>query len=159
MAGKKESVASKVEKLAIPIAQRLGLEIWDIEYVREGASWYLRIFIDKEGGVSIDDCENFSRAIDGPLDEADPIDRQYCLEVSSPGIERELKYDRHFASQMGKAVRVRLIRPGEGGIRELEGRLTGFDGAVITIEGGEGPVSVKKSDTAYVRLSDTEDFA
>jgi ribosome maturation factor RimP len=158
MASNKGTVAAQVEKLAQPIAERLGLELWDVEFVKEGASWFLRIFIDKQGGVSLNDCEAFSHAIDGPLDEADPIEQQYYLEVSSPGIERELRRDRHFESSVGQAVKMRLIRPDENGVRELAGRLVGFDGSLITIDNGEGLISVKRSETAFVRLSDTEDF-
>ena len=158
MASNKVSVVAQVETIAQPIAQQLGLKLWDIEFVKEGASWFLRFFIDKEGGVSLDDCEAFSHAIDGPLDEADPIDQQYYLEVSSPGIERELKRDWHFQSELGKAVHIRLIRPFENGSRELTGNLMSFDGSVIVIETGEGNLPVKQSDTAFVRLADTEDL-
>lgn len=158
MASNKVPVAAQVESIAQPIAQQLGLKLWDIEFVKEGASWFLRIFIDKEGGVSLNDCENFSHAIDGPLDEADPIEQQYYLEVSSPGIERELKRDWHFQFELGKAIRIRLIRPMENGLRELTGNLVSFDGSVIVIETGEGNLSINQSDTAFVRLADTEDL-
>jgi ribosome maturation factor RimP len=87
---KKGGVAETVRKLVLPYAETLGLSVWDVRYVREGGAWYLRIFIDKEGGVGIEDCEKLSRAIDKPLDELDPIKESYCLEVSSPGINREL---------------------------------------------------------------------
>ena len=91
MAGKnKKSTVEVVYELAKPIADSLGLNIWDIRFLKEGAGWYLRIFIDKPEGVTIEDCENMSRAIDEPLDKADPIDQNYCLEVCSPGLEREL---------------------------------------------------------------------
>lgn len=154
MAANKGSVVAQVEKLAQPIAQSLGLELWDIEYVKEGASWFLRIFIDKEGGVSIDDCEAMSRAIDGPLDDADPVDQQYYLEVSSPGIERELRRDRHFELMTGHEVRIRLIRPDDRGNRELEGELISYEDSVITIDDGEGLISVKRQDAAFVKLND-----
>ena len=84
------NTVSKVAALAKPIAEELGLSLWDVRFVKEGAQYYLRIFIDKEGGVSVDDCERMSRAIDKPLDELDPIEQSYILEVCSPGIEREL---------------------------------------------------------------------
>ena len=91
MAGKnKKSTVEVVYELAKPIADSLGLNIWDIRFLKEGAGWYLRIFIDKPEGITIEDCENMSRAIDEPLDKADPIDQNYCLEVCSPGLEREL---------------------------------------------------------------------
>ena len=85
MASGKGGVVPRVERIAEPIARGLGLHIWDIEFVKEGASWFLRFYIDRDGGVTIDDCENFSRAMDGPLDEADPIPQPYYMEVSSPG--------------------------------------------------------------------------
>ena len=154
MAANKGSVVAQVEKLAQPIASELGLELWDIEFVKEGASWFLRIFIDKEGGVTIDDCESLSRAIDGPLDENDPIDQQYYLEVSSPGIERELKRDRHFELMKGHTVRIRLIRPDDRGLRELEGELISYENSMITINDGEGLITVRRQDTAFVKLID-----
>ena len=86
----KGNTVAAVWQIAQPIAESLGLELWDVRFVKEGADWFLRIFIDKEDGVSIDDCEAMSRAIDKPLDDADPISQSYCLEVSSPGVEREL---------------------------------------------------------------------
>jgi ribosome maturation factor RimP len=158
MAANKSPVMVQVEKIALPIAAQLGLELWDIEFVKEGASWFLRIFIDKEGGISLDDCEAFSHAVDGPLDTADPIEQQYYLEVSSPGIERELRLDRHFKSQLGQMVRIRLIRPSDDGSKELTGKLLSFDGLVITIDNGQGLISVKRSDTAFVRLYNTGEF-
>ena len=94
--GKGGNTVAAVWDIAAPIAEQLGLDIWDIRFVKEGADWFLRIFIDKDGGVTIEDCENMSRAMDAPLDEADPIPQSYCLEVSSPGVERELTRDSHF---------------------------------------------------------------
>ena len=94
--GKGGNTVAAVWEIAAPVAEQLGLSIWDIRFQKEGVSWYLRIYIDKEGGVGITDCENFSRAVDGPLDEADPIEQSYYLEVSSPGVERQLTRDEHF---------------------------------------------------------------
>ena len=91
--GKGGNTVAAVWEIAAPVAEQLGLSIWDIRFQKEGVSWYLRIYIDKEGGVGITDCENFSRAVDGPLDEADPIEQSYYLEVSSPGVERQLTRD------------------------------------------------------------------
>ena len=109
MAGK--NTAETVWKIAEPYIKELGLELWDVRFVKEGAEWYLRIFIDSENGITIDDCEAVSRAIDEPLDIADPIDRSYCLEVSSPGIERELVREEHFERFIGADVMVKMIRP------------------------------------------------
>lgn len=160
MAQGKETVVTRVIKLAQPIAERLGLKIWDVEFVKEGASWFLRIFIDKKGGVTIDDCEALSRAVDGPLDEADPIDKQYYLEVSSPGVERRLRQGWHFQEELGKPVKVRLIRPDEDGRREFEGELLGYDekGGLIRVADGDGERAVNLAQTAFVRLIDTEDY-
>ena len=155
MAENKGSVVARVEKLALPIAQQLGLKIWDIEFVKEGASWYLRFFIDKPNGISISDCENFSHAIDGPIDEADPIEQNYYLEVSSPGIERELKTDSHYEEMTGCLIKLQLIRPDSTGRRQLEGKLIAYKAGVITLETPAGEILVKKAETSHVRLADT----
>ena len=109
----KGNVYESVKAMAEPIAESLGLSVWDVRYIKEGASRYLRIFIDKEEGVSIDDCEAMSRAIDAPLAELDPVKEAYILEVSSPGIERELTRPEHFDRFIGADIMVRLIRPME----------------------------------------------
>ncbi len=155
-----KSVVSQVKKLAAPVAQGLGLELWDIEYVKEGASWFLRIYIDKEKGVTIDDCEAFSRAIDKPLDDEDFIKQQYYLEVSSPGIERELKTDAHFGAFIGKKVRVRLIRPAEDGAREYTGTLSSYKDGVFTLDTEAKTLTLSKTQTAFVKAAfDTESDA
>jgi ribosome maturation factor RimP len=149
-----------VRKLAQPIAEKLGLMIWDVRFLKEGAQWYLRIFIDKPEGIGIEDCEAMSRAINAPLDEADPIEQSYCLEVCSPGIDRELVRPEHFAAFIGSKLLVKLIRPLEDGRRELTGILTGYsDDQVISlqIDGGENN-SIAKKDTSSVRLVEDEDF-
>ncbi len=108
------SIASVVKRLAEPIALELGYEIWDVEYVKEGADYYLRITIDSPEGITIDDCEKMHRAIDPVLDEEDPIEDFYHLEVSSTGIERELKTDRHIEASVGWDVEVKLYAPIDG---------------------------------------------
>ncbi len=108
------NVAAIVKALAEPIAQELGYELWDVEYVKEGAEYYLRITIDSPEGITIDDCEKMHRAIDPVLDEADPIEGFYHLEVSSTGIERELKTDRHIEASIGWDVEVKLYAPVDG---------------------------------------------
>lgn len=150
------NIAAAVAKIASPIAQELGLSIWHIEFVKEGAMHYLRIYIDKAGGVGIDDCEAFSRAIDAPLDEADPIDESYCLEVSTPGIERELKTERHFEMEKGKKIKVRLIRPDALGKRDYEGILSNFGGKTVTIDTQEGKVDIMRADAVYFKLCDEQ---
>lgn len=160
MASRKGNVVTAVEKLAKPIVEQLGLTLWDIEFVKEGSSYYLRIFIDKDEGVTIEDCETVSRAVDKELDRVDPIEQSYCLEVSSPGIERELKRDWHFEKYIGSQVKVRLIRPDSSGRRELLGVLKSFDGTAAEIETEEiGSVVIKLSEAAYIRLAeDNDDF-
>ena len=153
---KGKSVISEVREIVTPFAESLGLDIWDIRYLKEGSQWYLRIFIEKDGGVDINDCENLSRAIDKPLDEKDPIENEYILEVSSPGIERELINDEHFEKFIGADIMVKMIRPIEGIGKEFKGKLTGYDhGDVeITDHSGENSVVISKKDAAYIKLDD-----
>ena len=125
MKNRETKISSAVRELVNPVAQSMGYSLWDVEFVKEGADKYLRITIDSENGITIDDCEKFHRAIDVLLDEADPISEPYILEVSSPGIERELKYDRHIASCVGCDVEIRLYAP-ENGVKKFRGRLEGF---------------------------------
>lgn len=110
----KKNTAAIAEELAAPILEEMGLQLWDVVYEKEGSGWYLRYYVDKEGGIDINSCEAFSRAISDVLDEADPIDGSYTLEVSSPGIERALTRDWHFEALMGQQLLVRLIPPGGG---------------------------------------------
>lgn len=147
-----------VRALAEPIAAGLGLSVWDVRFLKEGADWFLRIFIDKPGGVGIDDCEAMSRAIDKPLDELDPIDQSYCLEVSSPGMNRELVRPEHFAAFLDSPVRVKLIRPREDGARTLDGTLKRYENGEIQLRADDGELLVLNlKDTASVRVLD-DDF-
>ncbi len=148
------NVYAAVMKVAQPIAQELGLEIWDIRFLKEGSDWFLRIFIDKEGGVNINDCENMSRAINAPLDELDPIDQSYCLEVCSPGLERELTREEHFEKFKGADIMVKLIRPLDGQ-REFFGILEDSDSKslVLRLEDGN-TMEINKKETAYIKLDD-----
>lgn len=153
MAGK-GNVVSQVQKLAAPYAQALGLELWDVQYRKEGTERYLRIFIDKAGGVSMDDCVALTRAITDALDEADPIRESYTLEVSSPGIERELVQDAHFEKYIGADVMLRTIRA-VNGTRDFCGRLQNYENGVITVQLEDGSeLTVQKKETAYVKLDD-----
>lgn len=157
MANKKGgSTVNAVWEIAKPIADKLGLSIWDIRYLKEGAQWYLRVIIDKEGGVGITDCENMSRALDGPLDEKEPCKEQYILEVSSPGVERELVREEHFQQFLGADVMVKMIRPIEGIGKEFKGVLSGADKqtATITDHSGENEVTISKKDAVYIKLDD-----
>jgi len=119
-------------------ANEIGYDIWDIEYVKEGTEWYLRITIDSENGIGIDDCEKMSRAIDPVLDEHDVIEDAYHLEVSSPGIEREIKTDRHMDVCIGQTVAIKLYAPINGS-KSLIGTLNGYNDEAVTVDGVEVP--------------------
>ncbi|MBO5896360.1 MAG: ribosome maturation factor RimP [Clostridia bacterium] len=150
----KNTVAA-VWELAEPIAEELGLILWDVVFEKEGANYYLRIFIDKEDGIGIEDCVNMSHALDKPLDDADLIDRQYNLQVSSPGIERKLTRDFHFECAIDEKVILRLIRPYEGQ-REFKGVLLDYsETGAITIEfPDETTMTAEKKEIAWVKLDD-----
>lgn len=139
--------------------KELGLIIWDVTFTKEGADWYLRIFIDKEGGVGIDDCVDLTRAINPVLDSEDPIPQEYTLEVSSPGINRKLTRPEHFEAFLEAPVRVKLIRPLENGVRELEGILIDVaengDFEVITEE--DTTVTFTRKECASVNLIEDYD--
>ena len=116
----KKSTVQKVRELAQPIADELGLFLWDVRFEKEGAMWYLRVLIDKDGGVDMNDCEAFTRPMNKALDDADPISQSYVLECGSPGLGRELRLPEHFEVCIGDVIRVRLIRPDENGEREFD---------------------------------------
>ncbi len=137
--------------LALPIVEQNGCTLWDVEYVKEAGDWYLRLYIDKEGGVSIDDCEAVSRAVSDALDAADPIEGSYIFEVSSAGADRALKKPEHFAAMMGREVEVRLYRAREGR-KEFTGVLSGYEDGAVTIDCGGQPLRFEKPDVAQVRL-------
>ncbi len=123
------SIAERVFDLVKDTVESCGVDLWDVRFVKEGASYYLRIFIDKADGVSINDCTDVSHAVDPLLDEADPIDKSYYLEVCSPGIERELTRDEHYAKSIGKNVAVKLFKAIDG-VKEFTGVLKNFDGNI-----------------------------
>ena len=145
-----KNIASRVRTLLTPTAETLGYAIWDVEYVKEGAEMVLRITIDKPEGITIDDCEAMHRAIDPILDEADPIENAYRLEVSSPGLERELSRPEHFASAIGESVEVRLFAPLDGR-RTVTGTLVGADDGSVTVEENGQNVVLPKSAVAKVK--------
>ena len=145
-------VTEIVQKLAEPVVTEHGCTLWDVEYVREGGTWYLRIYIDKPGGVDILDCETVSRAVEPLLDEADPIQGSYTFEVSSAGAERALKRPSDFERFMGSPVLVKTYKNRDGR-KEFAGILAGYeDGAVLLDMGGESPVRFEKTEVALVRL-------
>ena len=147
-------ITDKVTELARPIVEEEGCRLWDVEYVREAGNWYLRIYIDKTGGVDIEDCERISRRLDPILDEADPIPDSYVFEVGSAGAERELKRPGDFESFLGSEVEVRLYQP-VNGQKAYVGTLVGYDNGTTTIEIGGKTLSFNKTQTAQVRLHAT----
>ncbi len=152
MAGK--NTVDRVCEIIAPYAAELGLQIWDVTFKKEGTDWYLKVFIDKDGGVSVDDCVDLTHAITKPLDEADPISQSYMLEVSSPGIERELKKDEHFEKYIGSPVMLRAIRPIDG-VRDFTGVLQEYNDGQIIIRLQDGnELSIGKKDCSYVKLDD-----
>lgn len=144
-------ITETVAALAKGVVEQEGCSLWDVEYVREAGQQYLRIFIDKDGGVDIDDCEKISRALDPVLDEADPIPESYVFEVGSAGLERELKKPEHFARFMGSAVEVRLYQPLNGS-KVYVGELSGYDNGAVSISAGGKALSFTKAQVAQVRL-------
>lgn len=140
-----------VHALAEPIAKENGCEIWDVEYVKEAGTWFLRVYLDREDGVTIDHCEAVSRALDVKLDEADPIEGSYVLEVSSPGADRVLRKPEHFQRFLGQQVEIRLYRP-INGAKTLVGPLKSYEDGGVTIETPNGPYTLAKQDVAQVRL-------
>ena len=137
--------------LAEPIVQEQGCSLWDVEYVREAGTWFLRIYIDKEGGVDILDCEKVSRALSDLLDEADPIEGSYTLEVSSAGAERPLKRPGDFERFMGSPVAVKLYKA-RNGRKEFAGTLAGYDNGDVTIAVGDAAMTFGKDEVALCRL-------
>ena len=144
-------VTETVTALAAPIAAELGLELWDVEYIREAGQWFLRVYIDKDGGVSINDCEALSRALDPVLDETDPIPDSYVFEVSSAGAERELKRPGDFERFMGSGAEVRLYQPVNGS-KSFVGTLSGYDDGNVTLTAAGKELTFEKSQIAQVRL-------
>ena len=140
-----------VSELALPVVTAQGCELWDIEYVREAGAWYLRLYIDKDGGVDILDCEAISRTLSDLLDEADPIPTSYTFEVCSAGIERPLKRESDYRKFMGADVLVKTYSP-RGGRKEFPGVLRDYDSGAVTIEAEGETLRFEKSDVALCRL-------
>ena len=144
-------VTDTVAALAAPIVEEAGCSLWDVEYVKEAGTWFLRVYIDKEGGVSIDDCEAVSRPLSDKLDEADPIEGSYTFEVSSAGADRVLKKPEHFTRFQGQEVEVKLYRPREGR-KEFVGLLQSWEDGDVTLDIGGAPARFEKKEIALVRL-------
>lgn len=144
-------ITELVAKLAGPVVAQAGCSLWDVEYVREAGQWFLRLYIDKEGGVSIEDCEAVSRPMSDLLDEADPIEGSYTFEVSSAGADRVLKTPEHFAQFMGQEVEVRLYRP-QNGRKDFTGLLKAYENGAVTLDCGGQEMAFTKQELALVRL-------
>ncbi|MBR2950388.1 MAG: ribosome maturation factor RimP [Lachnospiraceae bacterium] len=149
---KRDTYEAKAELLLLPITERFGVEIYDVEYVKEGSDWYLRAYIDKEEGVNIGDCENVSRAFSDALDEADFIEDAYILEVSSPGLGRTLKKDKHLEKSIGEEVEIKLYKPIDK-CKEFSGFLKSFDAGTITIETENEDKTFDRKEIALIRLA------
>lgn len=144
-------LTEKIQALAEPVVREEGCSLWDVEYVREAGSWYLRLYIDKEGGVGIDDCERISRRLDPILDEKDPIPESYVFEVGSAGAERQLKRPSDFAQFMDSEVEVKLYQPVDGR-KAWVGELAGYDDGDVLLRSGAAETRFPKSQVAQVRL-------
>lgn len=146
-------VADKVFALVKDTVEAQGVNLWDVRFLKEGAAYYLRIFIDSENGISIDDCTNVSHAVDGIIDEADPIDCSYYLEVCSAGLGRELVRDEHFATMIGQDVKIRLFKALDG-TKEFIGVLTDYSNGTAVIKCGDNELSFSRKDIAKATLED-----
>ena len=140
-----------VAGFAQPVVESFGCQLWDVEYVREGSDYFLRLYIDKDGGVDISDCEKISRAVDPILDEKDPIQDSYHFEVCSAGLERALKRPGDFERFMNSPIMIKLYRP-RNGLKEIPGILRGYEGGRVTAECGKETITFEKSEVALVRL-------
>ena len=150
--------AAVVEALVRPTVEGFGLRLWDVRFEKEGPDWFLRVLIDRDEPLDTDTCEAVSRAIDPILDEADPIDQSYYLEVGSPGLGRKLTRPEHYEAVQGQKISVRLYRANENGVKEFSGLLTSREGNTITLEGPAGPMQFELSAVSTVRLCDDEDL-
>ena len=144
-------ITEQVWQFAEPLVKENGCSLWDVEYVREGGEWFLRLYIDKEGGVDIDDCENVSRAVDPVLDEKDPIPESYRFEVCSAGLERQLKRPSDFERFMGEPILLKTYQP-KNGTKEFPGVLTGYDNGAVTMDMNGTSLRFEKAEIALVRL-------
>ena len=149
---KKADIEKKTEELVMPIIEHFGYELWDVEYVKEGSDYYLRIYADKEGGFTVDDCEAVSRAIDPLLDEEDFISDAYILEVSSPGLTRKLVKDRDFDRSIGRLIRINLYKAVDGE-KSYVGNLKEYDNENLTVEiTADNIVTIPRNNISMVRL-------
>ena len=149
---KREDYESRTEAILMPILEQNGFELWDVEYVKEGSDYYLRAYIDKEGGITIDDCVTVSRALSDEIDKDDFIEDAYVLEVSSPGLGRQLKKDKEFAKSIGKDVDVKTYKAIDN-TKEFTGVLKAYDKDTITVELADGDKTFARNEIAKINLS------
>ena len=152
---KRVEIEKRTEELVLEIIKGTEIELWDVEYVKEGSEFYLRVYIDKPGGITIDDCVEVNRALNPKLDEEDFVEEAYTLEVSSPGLTRKLKKDRDFEKSIGKLVHIKLYKA-ESGSKEFIGRLVSFNEEKIVIKSDDGDdgseVSLDRNNVSSARL-------
>ena len=144
-------VTEQVAQFAAPIVESFGCSLWDVEYVREGADRYLRVYIDKEGGIEIDDCEKIHRALDPVLEQRERAAASYHFEAGSAGLERALKRPSDFERFMGSSILIKLYRP-RNGLKEIPCILRGYEDGRITVEAGKETITFEKSEVALARL-------
>ena len=149
---KRENYEQRTEKFLLPLMEEHGFELVDVEFVKEAGVWYLRAYIDKEGGIAVDDCEVISRKVSDWLDKEDFIPDAYILEVSSPGLGRTLKKDKHLEKSIGQTVEVKLFSPVDK-CKEFTGILQGFDEECVTILEGDAPRTFARPQIALIRLA------
>ena len=152
MMSRAKTYETRTEEILIPIVADAGVEIYDVEYVKEGSDWYLRVYIDKPEGVNINDCEVVNRALSAKMDELDFIDDAYILEVSSPGLGRALKKERHFEKSIGQEVEVKTYKAIDKE-KQFVGILQSYEEGVITIQTDKKEMKFEKADVASVRLT------
>lgn len=145
------NIEEKVEKLVKPIIEKIGYELYDVEYAKEGKNYFLRIFIDNEKGIDLNDCEKVNDAITDILDEENYIKEQYFLEVSSPGVERVLRKDKHLEQNIGEQINVKLFKKDEKGQKEYLGKLKEFDDLKIVIEQDENEIQIERKNISQIK--------
>ena len=145
------NIEEKVEKLVKPIIEKIGYELYDVEYAKEGKNYFLRIFIDNEKGIDLNDCEKVNDSITDILDETNYIKEQYFLEVSSPGIERILRKDKHLKQNIGEQINIKLFKKDENGKKEYLGKLKEFDDLKIVIEQDENEIHVERKNISQIK--------
>ena len=147
---KREIYESRTEALLLPLMEEFGFELVDVEYVKEGGSWYLRAYIDKEGGITVNDCEAVARRMNDLLDEEDFIEESYIFEVSSPGLTRPLKKEKDYEKSIGRLLDIKLYKPVEGK-KEYAGILKEYNKDIIIIESDDTQITIERSNLAMIR--------